>query len=143
MPEQRVDSAQTEGLSDTHRDLVSRYLAGAKGPAPRSALRFWIDGEWVEVSSAEPEPLVESLPTPTLPESTVDERPPPAGEEDASTPALVAAGAADAPEVELPIYRWLVADDTSDRGAPAPGWPRSLVTGSGPRLLRHAERSMT
>jgi hypothetical protein len=36
-------------------DLVNRYLADAHGPPPRAPLRFWIGGEWVDVTSPEPE----------------------------------------------------------------------------------------
>jgi hypothetical protein len=107
------------------------YVEQAKGPLPRSALRFWIEGQWVEMASPEPEPVVESLVTAAAPEPAA-ESPLPAEPGAASTP-LVAAEVPDAPDddpkLDLPIYRWLGTEDADGTaGAAAPGWPRSLLS---------------
>jgi hypothetical protein len=117
MREQRFGSDQVEGLSSNRMQLVSSYVEQAKGPPPRSALRFWIDGQWVEVASPEPEPVVETVVATTAPEPALEQTvlPPEPDEAD------------DDPKLDLPIYRWF-GTENADGAAAAPGWPRSLLS---------------
>jgi hypothetical protein len=118
------------GLSGSHLDVVGRYLAEAQGPPPRAPLRFWIDGQWVEMSPPEPEPVVEVAevvtaiaPVRLSPAAAEPEQGPlsaePVSIDVLATPSL-------APEPPLPIYEWLAADAGGDRDA-VPDWPRSLI----------------
>ena len=134
MGEQRLGTGKTEGLSGTHLDLVTRYVAEAQGPPPRSPLRFWIDGEWVEMPSHEPEPSVHALVAPAEPESAAQASLLPVEPEQAPTPPSSRTDT-DMPdllrELDLPVYRWVqAAAGESDPGAPEPDWPRALVRGS-------------
>jgi hypothetical protein len=118
------------GLSGSHLDVVGRYLADAQGPPPRAPLRFWIDGQWVEMSPPERDPLVEAAEVPAI--APVRLSPPPAGQEPVSPvsaePVSIEALATPsaAPEPPLPIYQWLAADAGDDHDA-VPDWPRSLI----------------
>jgi hypothetical protein len=135
MHEQRFGSDQVGGLSGAHMDLVSSYVEQAKGPPPRSALRFWVDGRWVEMASPEPESMVEELTAPVVPEPAAVEALAPAepeAEPEGAPPSLLdAGGSGDEPDadppLDLPIYRWFGAESAEQRAAP--GWPRSLLGG--------------
>jgi hypothetical protein len=107
-------------------DLVSSYVAQGTGPPPRSALRFWIDGAWVEMPSSEPEPIVDVVEPPVVQEPVAIEALREDEPEETPAPSLVAETSDASPAKDLPIYRWFDADD-GERAAP--GWPRSLLTG--------------
>ena len=107
VPGQNLGTKKGAGLSRARLDLVSRYVAAGQGPAPRSPLRFWINGQWVEVSSSEPQPPADaSAPSRVAPpvslsaalEQTPD--PPPAALE--AVPPLNALR-----KPHLPIYDWI------------------------------------
>jgi hypothetical protein len=105
------EQKEIEGLSVVHLDLVGRYVAAAAGPPPRVPLRFWSGGEWVEVSSPEPE-LAAAATIATAASETDD-----------------AVDPWDAVRArELPVYRWVlerVADED------AHGRARSVALASG------------
>jgi hypothetical protein len=101
-------------------DLVNRYLAEAHGPPPRSPLRFWIGGEWVEVASPETEPLPQFSggpevrpmePVPLSAELAQAANPPAAPAEAVARPGAVR-------ERRLPIYDWIGSEGREDRGIP-------------------------
>jgi hypothetical protein len=123
--EQTFGSERSDGLSGARMDLVSSYVAQATGPPPRSALRFWINGEWVEMPAPEPEPPVEVLAPPAVPEPVAVETPRADGPADIQAPVLVVETSDESPAQDLPIYRWFDADE-GERAVP--GWPRSLLT---------------
>ena len=133
MRQHRSRSPRSGGLTGIRVELITRYVAEAKGPPPREPLRFWIDGEWVEVASSDPEPLVEAVAAPPVPEPPADERRRPTELEDTAIPTqpAVVADALDPPDAiqDMPIYRWLVAED-GERGVSESEWPRSLVAQS-------------
>jgi hypothetical protein len=88
-----------------------------------------VGGQWVEVASREPEPVVESLVTPAAPEPAPEQSPLPAEAGAASTQVAateVLDDPDDDPKLDLPIYRRFDAGDAEETAAP-PGWPRSLV----------------
>jgi hypothetical protein len=101
------EEKEIEGLSFVHLDLVGRYVAAAAGPPPRTPLRFWIRGEWVEVAGPEPEPATASTPV----------------ERAEAVDPWDAVRARD-----LPVYRWVLERVTD--GA-EPGRPHSLAPASG------------
>jgi hypothetical protein len=107
---------EIEGLGVVHLDLVGRYVAAAAGPPPRTPLRFWNRGEWIEVSSPEPEP--NAVPGPG-----------PARLEEARAVDPWSAVRAR----ELPVYRWVLerVTDNDEQGGPEPGRPRSVALASG------------
>jgi hypothetical protein len=107
------EQLEIEGLGNARLELVGRYVEAASGLPPRTPLRFWIGGEWVELSEPEPQP----------PEAA---RPPAAATAEAVDP-WSAVRARD-----LPVYRWVlerVTDDAHD--GTGPGRPRSLALASG------------
>jgi hypothetical protein len=130
-------------------DLVNRYLAEAHGPPPRSPLRFWIGGEWVEVASPEPEPLPQFSggqqvpPVEPIPLST--ELAQVANPQAAPAEAVALPGAVR--ERRLPIYDWISSEARDSaptptiRERPSIAQPRTRPapsTRSARRWSRHA-----
>ena len=165
MRELRMRAKGIEGLRSASLDLVSRYVAEAHGPPPRSPLRFWVGGEWVERPSPEPAALV-PVPEPLVPvpepaalvpepePAALVPEPEPAVRvvfERADEASLLPAALEETPvtafpeveeasvsgvfeEPQLPIYEWVQsAAGENGHGEPEPGWPRTLVPGSGAR----------
>jgi hypothetical protein len=110
---------EIEGLGVVHLDLVGRYVAAAAGLPPRTPLRFWIGGEWVEIASPEPEPTAAA-----------------AGVNRAQLGRAEAVDPWSAVRArELPVYRWVLERVTDDGEHGGPEHDRapslSLASGSG------------
>jgi hypothetical protein len=96
---------------------------------PRSPLRFWIDGEWVEMSPPpEADPVVQAdtfelVPSAAAP-TQVSLEPPQAPD---PPPTVIEAQAISeaAPQPPLPVFQWVSAD--AQHSSSVPGWPRSLL----------------
>ena len=104
---------EIEGLGVARLELVGRYVEAAAGPLPRVPLRFWIRGEWVELSAPEPEDAEVTQP-------------------------VVATGETEDPwsavrARDLPVYRWRLERVTDDDEADGPGrgQPRTFALASG------------
>ena len=99
-------------------DLVNRYLVEAHGPPPRSPLRFWIGGEWVEIDSPQPEPLRQASGAQEAP--PVEPTHPSADlEQTMELPVSIETVPPPGPgrERRLPIYEWITAEVGEHRGA--------------------------
>jgi len=118
---QKIGSRRVRGLGSSEIDAVMRYEA--RGRLPRAPLRFWIDGEGVEVSPPESESVVEAAgvqavsstapPVPLSVELAQEPDPPQVElpqEPDPPVAAIEVVAASDvSPQPELPIYRWVTA----------------------------------
>ena len=142
---QKMGRKHSAGLSSSEIDAIQRYEA--RGRLPQTPPRFWIGGEWVEMSppleahSVVHAGVVEAMRPAAAPTQVPIKLPHAPDPPPAVIEAVAALGAVREPQLpirqeavdaseavlesQLPIYEWVSAD--AEHSSTVPGWPRSLL----------------